>query len=152
MRTKLYLFPFLVSLCLCGFLPQALAEEVKPDETVVFFPTCGYLDEQRQEWAVPIHGWLFRPDDGSLARRFALGAVRRALDIEPTPEEEPVFTKRAWPFVVDNVEQRELSIRIGNNYVLLEPTGENGHAFGTARIPIEEATAIAQGGWLPYQA
>jgi hypothetical protein len=146
------LFLPLVSLCLCGFLPPALAEEVKPDETVVFFPTCGYLDEQRQVWVLPIHGWLFRADNDSRARRFALGALRRALDIEPTPEEEPVFILRAWPFVVDSVENRELSIRIGNNDVLLEPTGENGHAFGTARIPVDEAAAIAQGGWLRFQA
>jgi hypothetical protein len=143
---------FLVSLSLCGSLHKALAEEVKPDETVIFFPTCGSLDEERRAWVVPIHGWLFRPDENSLARRFALGALRRALDIEPTPEEEPVFVQRGWPFVVDNVEERELSIRIGNNFVLLEPTGENGHALGTARIPVGEAKVIAPSGWLRYQA
>lgn len=129
-----------------------LADEVKPDETVVFFPTCGYLDEPRQAWIVPLHGWLFKPDEGSLGRRFALGALRRALEIEPTPEEEPVFLRRGWPLVVDNLDNRELSVQIGNNFVLLEPSGENGHAYGTARIPLAEAKALSRNGWLRYQA
>ena len=134
------------------FFSAALADEVRPDETVVFFPTCGYLDEEQQAWIVPIHGWVFKPDEGSLGRRFALGALRRALDIEPTPEEEPVFRRRGWPLVVDNVDGCELSVQVGNNYVLLQPSGENGHAFGTARIPIAEAKAISRNGWIRYRA
>ena len=74
-----------------GFLPLAVGDEIKPEETAVFFTTCGYLDERQQQWIVPIHGWLFEPDADSLAKRFALGTLRRALGIEPTQEEEPVF-------------------------------------------------------------
>lgn len=135
----------------CGRFCTAFAEEVRADETAVFFPTCGYLDEQRQAWVVPIHGWLFRPDDGSRARRFALAGLRRALDIEPTAEEEPVFIRRAWPFVVDNVDGRELAVQIGGDFVLLRPTGDNGHAVGTARISAAEAAAMAPKGWLTYR-
>lgn len=148
-----------VALCLLliGGLPAgddaiAWGEEVKAEETVVFFPTCGFLDEERQSWVAPMHGWLFRPDEGSLARRFALGTLRRALDIEPTPDEEPVFLRRAWPFVVDNVAGRELTARIGGDFVLLEPTGENGHAAGAARISAAAAANLAPRGWLTYQA
>jgi hypothetical protein len=141
-----------VPLCLCGSSSHSLAEEVKRDEMVVFYPTCGYLNEAQQTWVVPIHGWLFQPDEESRAKRFALGALRRALGVEPTADEEPVFVQRGWPFVVDNVEDRELSIEISGNFVLLELTGENGHAIGTARIPVDEAQAIAPKGWLRYQA
>lgn len=143
-------------LLLCTFvlgLPAACyADEVKRDEAVVFFPTCGHFDGQQQAWIVPIHGWLFKPEEGSLARRFALGALRRALDLEPTPEEESVFVRRGGPFVVDNVDDRELSVRLGDNFVELEPSGENGHAFGTARLPAALAAAVSRGGWVHYQA
>lgn len=134
-----------------GDLCIASAEEVRADETAIFFPTCGYLDE-RQDWIVPIHGWLFRPDDGSRARRFALEALRRALDIEPTPQEEPTFLRRAWPFVVDNVDGRELSVEIGGDFALLETTGENGHAAGTIRLSAAQAAVLAPKGWLTYRA
>lgn len=130
----------------------ARADEVRAEETALFFPTCGHFDEQRQSWVVPLHGWLFRPDEASRARRFALEGLRRALDIEPTEEEEPVFTRRAWPFVVDNVDARELSVQVGGDFVLLEPTGENGHALGTMRLSATEATALASKGWLTYRA
>ena len=128
------------------------AEEVKADETVTFFPTCGYLDEQQQTWFIPIHGWLFKPDDDSRTRRFALSMLRRALGVEPTLDEEPVFRKRGWPFVVDNVNDRELAIDVDSNFALLEPSGENGHAFGTARLEANRAKEIAADGWLRYQA
>jgi hypothetical protein len=137
----------LLSLCACG-----LADEVRPDEAVVFFPTCGHFDQQQRAWIVPIHGWLFHQDAKSLTRRFALGALRRALDLEPTKEEEPTFADRAGLFVVDNVNNRELSVQIGDNFVLLEPSGENGHAVGTARISLAEANAIARDGWIRYRA
>jgi hypothetical protein len=128
------------------------ADEVKPDEAVVFFPTCGHFDARQQAWIVPLHGWLFKPEQNSLGRRFALGALRRALDLQPTPDEEPVFARRGGPFVVDNVDERELSVRMGDNFVLLEPSGENGHAFGTARLPAALAAAVSRRGWVRYQA
>jgi hypothetical protein len=143
---------FFAPLCLCGSLSFVTAAEVKPDETVVFFPTCGYLDERQQMWIVPIHGWLFQPDDNSRAKRFALGALRRALGVEPTEEEEPVFIRRGWPFVVDNVEDRELSIEIGGNFSLLQLTGDNGHAVGALRLSMDEAQILAPNGWLRFRA
>lgn len=128
------------------------AEELKSDESVTFFPTCGYLDEHERAWMLPIHGWLFEPDDGSRSRRFALALLRRALRVEPTPEEEPVFLKRGWPFVVDSVEDRELTVELDTKFVLVEPSADNGHAFGIARLEASRAKLIAADGWLRYRA
>lgn len=146
---RLFLFALLIG-CVC--CDGSAAEEVKTQETAIFFPTCAYLDEQRRSWVVPLHVWLFRPDESSRARRFALETLRRAIDIEPTRDEEPVFTRRAWPFVVDNVDGREISVEIGGDFVLLGPTAENGHALGEVRLSTAEAAAIAQKGWLTYRA
>jgi hypothetical protein len=140
-------------LFLVGGLPAAChADEVKPDEAVVFFPTCGQFDPREQAWIVPVHGWLLKPQENSLGGRFALGALRRALDLEPTQEEEPVFSRRGGLFVVDNVEERELSVRLGNNFILLEASRENGHVFGTIRIPLAMAADVSRNGWLSYRA
>ena len=132
---------------------SALADDsIQPDETVVFFPTCAYFDEEAETWEAPIHGWIFKPEEKSLARRFALGALRRALDLEPTSEEEPLFQKRGWPFVVDNAPDREIAVQLGSRYVILAPTEPNGHCTGTVRLPAAEAKRLARGRWVRYQA
>ena len=128
------------------------AEGLKADETVVLFPTCGYLDERQQAWFLPVHGWLFKPDEDSRTRRLALSLLRRALGVEPMADEEPVFLKRGWPFVVDNVEHRELAVELDGNLVLLPPSANNGHAFGMVRVEASRATALAADGWLRYRA
>lgn len=127
-------------------------EAVQADETVMFFPTCAHFDEDEEVWEAPIHGWLFRPDEKSLTRRFALGALRRALDIEPTPEEETVFQRRGWPFVVENRDNREIAVQLGSRYVILESTGANGHCTGTVRLPAAEAKRAARERWIRFQA
>ncbi|HWB09866.1 MAG TPA: App1 family protein [Pirellulales bacterium] len=148
-----FLFICALLLSLATGLPAACqADEVKPDEAVVFFPTCGHFDQRQQAWIVPLHGWLFKPEEDSLTSRFALSALRRALDLEPRPDEEPVFARRGGPFVADNVDGRELSVRLGSDFVLLEPSGENGHAAGTIRLPLALAQAVSRDGWLRYQA
>ncbi|HJT34510.1 MAG TPA: phosphatase domain-containing protein [Pirellulales bacterium] len=130
----------------------AADDSVQPDETIVFFPTCAHYDPTEKVWQAPIHGWLFKPDERSLSRRFALGALRRALDLEPTPEEEPVFQKRGWPFVVESGEDREIAVQLGSRYLLLEAAESNGHCSGTVRLPAAEAKSLARGRWLRYQA
>ncbi|HEX5447186.1 MAG TPA: App1 family protein [Pirellulales bacterium] len=136
------------------FLSAAAAadDSVQPDETVVFFPTCAHFNEDEQVWEAPLHGWVFKPEEKSLTRRFALGALRRALDLEPTTEEEPVFHKRGWLFVVDNAADREIAVQLGSRYVILAPTEASGHCTGTVRLPAAEAKRLARERWIRYQA
>jgi hypothetical protein len=131
--------------------PRLCADDLRPGEAVIFFPTYGHFDEQQQIWVVPIHAWLYKRDDNSLTARFALGALRRTLDLQPTQDEEPVFGRRGSLFVVDNIDDREISVRVGDNFVLLEPSGENGHAFGVARVGVAQAASLSPKGWLRYQ-
>jgi hypothetical protein len=149
--TSRFVFVFVLLLC-TGSSAPCRADEVKPDEAVVFFPTCGEFDPRQQAWIVPLHGWLFKPEEESLGNRFALGALRRVLNLQPTAEEESVFARRGGPFVVDNVDERELSVRLGDNIVLLEPSGENGHAVGAIRLPLAQAASVSRNGWLSYRA
>ncbi|HEX7447287.1 MAG TPA: phosphatase domain-containing protein [Pirellulales bacterium] len=133
-------------------VPAAADDGVQADETVIFFPTCAHYDEAAEVWEAPIHGWLFKPEEKSLARRFALGTLRRALGLEPTPEEEPVFHLRGWPFVVDSAADRQIAIRLGSRYAILDPTEDNGHCSGVVRLPAAEASRLKRGRWIRYQA
>jgi hypothetical protein len=128
-------------------LPSAplAASDLARDEMVVFFNTTGHLDEDRRQWVLPVHGWVFEPDENSKVKAAALAALRRMLDLEPAAEEMPVFEQRAWPFVVDNERGKELSVRIGSHVFILPESESNGHIYATLRLGVADADALAQG-------
>ena len=51
----------LLSLWSCG----SHQSTVKGDETVVLFPTSGYMNANH-EWLIPLHGWIFEYERESL--------------------------------------------------------------------------------------
>jgi len=58
---------------------------VAPDERVVFFPTASRRvsdDDGSEGWEVPIHGWIFQPEERSLKRRALINLLRSALDLD----------------------------------------------------------------------
>jgi hypothetical protein len=135
----------------------AAAAGVERDENVQFFPTAARFDSQRDEWLLPVHAWIYKPDEDSAVRSVALEGLRRLLDLEPTADQAPLFKERAWPFLVDNLSNRELSLKLGNQYYFLESSADNGHAQGELRLPAATAAALlktpeADGRWLLYTA
>jgi len=127
------------------FASTTYASDLATDEVAVFFNTSGRLDSQGANWVLPVHGWVFAPDEQSKAKAVALAALGRLLDIEPTPEEQPIFRRRAWPFLVDNRKRKELSVRVGSRYFVLPESESNGHVQETLRLPVAEADKLALG-------
>ena len=121
------------------------ASDLGMDEEVVFFNTSGHLDPKGGNWVLPVHGWVFAPEEQSKFKTATLATLERLLDIEPTPEELPVFRRRAWPFLVDNKGRKELSVRVGSHYFILPESESNGHIHETLRLPLAEADKLAQG-------
>ncbi|HUY32231.1 MAG TPA: App1 family protein [Pirellulales bacterium] len=123
----------------------ARASDLPRDEEMVFFNTSACLDPQGRNWLLPVHGWVFEPDEQSKVKAATLEGLRRLLDIEPTPDELPVFRARAWPFLVENRSRREFSVRVGNRYFILPKSESNGHIRQTIRLPVAEADTLSLG-------
>ena len=131
--------------------------ELNSEDVAVFFPTSGRRHSDRGEWALPVHGWIYEPEEDSAVRAAALDGLRRLLDLEPNADELPLFKQRAWPFVVDNEGGRELSVQLGNRYFFLEKSESNGHCHGELRLPAAQAELLLQAPeaerrWLAYSA
>ncbi len=131
--------------------------ELNSEDVAVFFPTSGHRLSDREEWTLPVHGWIYQPEENSAVRAVALDGLRRLLDLEPDADELPLFKQRAWPFVVDNEGGRELSVRLGNRYFFLEKSESNGHCHGELRLPAAQAAVLLQAPeaerrWLAYSA
>lgn len=119
---------------------------VKNDESVVLFNSAAQADGDG--WLVPVHGWIFEPEDGSSWRRGTLAAARQALDLADRDPRTARFIAVARWFLVDNERGKKLSVTIGAVTVTLPRTGSDGHALDWVRLP---ATADSGGEWLSME-
>jgi len=59
------LLSFLTLLLLAGCDVANTSSTIETDEHVVFFRSAGWLNESNQEWHLPVHGWIYEPQDNS---------------------------------------------------------------------------------------
>lgn len=129
------------------------ASEIKSDERVVFFPTAAtYSAADGGAWTVPVHGWIFEPEEGALVRSAGLAGLKRALAIDPAWETNDLFLARARSFLVDNERGKTIGIQVGRQAHYLKPSEANGHFFGEFTISAEQATKLSRGGLLSFKA
>ena len=115
---------------------------IKDDESVVLFNAAAQVGGDGS-WLVPVHGWIFEPEHGSLWRRGALAAAHQALGIGDRDPRSARFETVARWFMVDNERGKRLPITIGGTQVTLPKTDSDGHAQLWVRLPAGSA-----GQWL----
>jgi hypothetical protein len=80
----------------CGDAASAIdvVSDIEPNEVVVFFRTSGSLDESNQEWHLPVHGWVYEPEE-SLARKAAFQKIlAEKFDLAVSKETQGNFSRR----------------------------------------------------------
>lgn len=137
-------------------LLSLLAGELRPDETITFFPTWAALDEESGRWRVPVHGWVYEPEQDSLKRKLAIEALEHSLPLELDAAGRALFRQRIRWFLVDNERGKQLSVRFGNTLFPLGVSAANGHFTATVELqPQEVAELVPQppaDPWLSYRA
>jgi len=132
----------------CG---QAVAQ-VSHDERVLLFPAAASPTEDGNGWIVPVHAWIFEPEDDDWLRSALVDELGDELGIDPETTESPVFQQRVRYLLRDNERGKQLQVRIaGGPTATLTPTGADGHAFGEIRLSRSEANRAAVKGWLEPQ-
>lgn len=129
-----------------------LVSDIAPDETVVFFPTSGWLDSAKQEWHLPVHGWIYEPED-SVTRKAALERIlEEGFELSVNAQTGENFSRRLNLLLADNERGKRIVVRLaGSNYELPE-SAENGHFKKTIVIPAAEAAKRSQSGFVHYTA
>ncbi len=135
------------------FLGAAFGQEspLKPDEEVILFPTAASLQPDGKTWRIPIHGWIFEPEETDLMRRITLRQLRRALQLEPQQTTTETFNERARAFLVDNERGKTLSIKIAGQTHAVGPSDPGGHFFGTVFLDAATVADHANLGQLAIQ-
>lgn len=131
---------------------SAHASEIKPDETVVFFPTTGTLDSDGTHWLLPIHGWIFEPERDSIWRAKVIEEIQEHFEVEPRSPEGLRCARRASLFLVDNESRKKLAILLAGRTHVLERSSGDGHFHATVRLEADVVRTHAERGVLPFEA
>jgi phosphatidate phosphatase APP1 len=144
-----------VSAILVASTSSASGEEpstIKSDETIQFFPTAARLTDDGKNWIVPIHGWIFEPEQGDLLRGAAVDQIRRAVGDLATEGEQQILDRRMRLFLVDNERSKRVQITLAGEFLTLPASAENGHFEDAISVPVERADRFAERGVLKVRA
>jgi len=119
---------------------------LKPDETVLLFPTNARFNTPKQQWQIHVHGWVFEPERDSAWRNGTIGALKLALDVKKGTQEEKLFADRVAMFLVDNEGSKNVTVKIGSQFFSAPTTGSNGHFDFIANIAKDKLECH---NWLP---
>lgn len=121
---------------------SAGASQIESDELVVFFPTYGHLADDGSAWWLPIHGWIYEPEESSVKRAIALAGFRRALGISADRAQLALFNERLRAFLVDNESGKQVSLRLGDRAHVMHESNDDGHFHGLVELPVGEAESL----------
>lgn len=162
-RIRLFFFLFVVCLPVYVYgepsdmpLSRSLSSIIRPDEEIIVFPSLAFPSENAKgNWDLEIRGWIFEPEWGSLKRKMLLAALCRALELLDEECDSDLFRARARFFLVDNERGKTPRLQIGNQTVVAEGSGKEGHFRASVRFPQEEFESHqkdAESPWIPIRA
>lgn len=119
---------------------------VKGNEHLVFFRTTAWLNEKNQVWHIPIHGWVYKPQDSS-SRKFIFAEVlHKKYGLQVKEETKENFSERVNLIIADNKRGRSITISLGGNMYPLTESSPNGHFKHTIEVPVEDIASMLKKG------
>lgn len=119
------------------------ANDLSPDEEVIFFETAVPFDPATSRTLLDIHGWIFEPESDSITRRTALSGIARVCGFSAEEEATEIFRKRAGLFLVDNERNQRLVVRCGKREIALPVSQSNGHIRGQISLLNDELKRVS---------
>ena len=126
--------------------------DIKSDETVVFFRTTAWLDEQNQEWHVPIHGWIYEPEDSTVRVKLISSILKNKYDLTPSAETDANFSRRINLLIADNERGKHIVVFVAGRTYVLPESRPNGHFEKILTIPVTEIEKFAENNLVQYKA
>lgn len=141
-----------VTLAACAESHKAVYSDIKADEHVVFFRTAAWLDEKKAQWHVPIHGWIYEPEDSTTRKAVFSSVLKNQYDLAPNDKTQANFTRRVNLMIADNERDKQIVIALGGREYVLPRSKANGHFETTLEIPEDVVDKFAAGNILKYSA
>jgi len=154
------LIPLFLALLFVGVLAHvALADshdaqfsDIKSDEHVVFFPTTAWFNAFKQQWHVPVHGWIYEPEDSTVRKALFASALENKFDLSADAATDANFTERLNLLIADNERGKQIVISVAGRQFVLAPSSANGHFEGLLIIPEPDVDKHIDGDRIVYAA
>jgi len=154
-RTILLALSLLFTACGDGKNPsdggEIAVSGLNEDETVVLFRTAGWLDEASQEWRLPIHGWVYEPQDSSARKALFETILEEQFDLVPTDKTESNLERRLNLLIADNERGEFLVANLLGREYTLPPSAENGQFSTTITVPAADLAEWVVDGHVEYR-
>jgi len=138
----------------CAFAVAADAppgvSDIEPDERVVFFNTAAWLDEDRAQWNIPVHAWIYEPESSVVRKGLFAELLEEKYGLVVGPESQAYFDRRTNLLIADNERGKTLVVRIAGQDITLPESEPNGHVSGVLQFPAESIDAIADRGHVRF--
>jgi hypothetical protein len=124
--------------------------DIKSDEHVIFFNTAAWIDPDTKHWNIPIHAWVYEPEDSKVRSGATAYLLESKYGLKVTPDTEENFRRRTNLMIADSERQKKLVIRIAGRDIALPSSMENGHVSTILKLPIEVVNAFSDQGRIRY--
>ena len=123
--------------------------ELAGDESIVLFRTAGWLDEEAQIWHLPVHGWIFEPEDSVVRKQAIARVLEEKYGLQADEASETVFSSRVNWLIADNERGKTVVVRLGEHEFELPPSSPNGHFEHLIEMPVAHVEEISVNGVVP---
>ena len=118
--------------------------DIKPDEHILFFNTAGWLDVDNATWHLPVHAWIYEPQDSVVRKGVFASVLNSKYDLKATTDTEDNFHQRTNLMIADNERGKNLMIRIAGRDIALPASKANGHVFTVLKLSAEVVNAFSE--------
>lgn len=123
---------------------NAVVSNLAGDETIQFFRTSAWFDEQKATWMVPIHGWVYQPTDSRVRKAGVAKVFEKHYGLIVSSDNEEIFSRRVNLLLSDNERNKRIVITVAGKTYELPSTQPNGHFQATLALPQEAFDSVDQ--------
>lgn len=124
--------------------------DISADEHVILFRTAARFEEATEAWQIPIHGWIYEPEDSVSRRALFTTILKEKFDLAPDEDTNANFTRRLNLLIADNERGKRIFVTIGGKDYELPLSGVNGHFKTTLSIPSTVIVADTENSIIEY--
>jgi len=110
--------------------------DINHNENLVFFQTSAWLNKQENILNIPIHGWVYKPQNSYVRKHAFLKVLKSKYGLIPKEEEKKNVNERVNLLIADNERGREIIIKLDDAIYSLPKSSPNGHFETVLKIPV----------------